>query len=118
VPVARIRPKYEDVRLVNTIFSVDSQIFNSSRLYSAEAHCTPSFDEIAARFPALPDCLPCLQSGLSNEEKMAASFFSGVAFGAALTASGVYHPLSIMRQFQLADFHMLEVFLGATASST
>ncbi|KAK5400775.1 hypothetical protein LTR06_011267 [Exophiala xenobiotica] len=41
---------------------------------------------------------------------------SGVVFGAALTASRVYHPSVIINQFRLADFHMLEVFLTAGAT--
>ncbi|KAK0651115.1 hypothetical protein B0T16DRAFT_73309 [Cercophora newfieldiana] len=49
---------------------------------------------------------------------MATSLLSGVAFGAALTASGVYHPSVILEQLKLADWSMLETFLTATASST
>jgi len=49
---------------------------------------------------------------------MAASLSSGVVFGAALTASGVYHPSVILEQLKLADWSMLETFLTATASST
>ncbi|KAK5290211.1 hypothetical protein LTR99_011112 [Exophiala xenobiotica] len=41
---------------------------------------------------------------------------SGVVFGAALTASRVYHPSVIIHQLRLADFHMLEVFLTAGAT--
>jgi len=49
---------------------------------------------------------------------MASSLLSGTAFGAALTASGVFHPSVILGQFKLADWSMLETFLTATASST
>ena len=49
---------------------------------------------------------------------MATSLLSGMVFGAALTASGVYHPSVILGQFKLADWSMLEIFLSATASST
>jgi hypothetical protein len=42
---------------------------------------------------------------------------SGALFGAALTVSGVYLPTVIIKQMQLRDFHMLQVFLTATASS-
>jgi len=42
---------------------------------------------------------------------------AGAIFGAALTASGVYLPSVIVSQMQLSDFHMLKVFLGASASS-
>jgi len=49
---------------------------------------------------------------------MATSLLSGIAFGAALTASGVYHPSVILGQLKLADWSMMETFLTATASST
>ncbi|MCJ1411070.1 hypothetical protein MMC19_005158 [Ptychographa xylographoides] len=42
---------------------------------------------------------------------------AGVVFGAALTASAVYSPNTIVGQMQLQDFHMLKVFLAASASS-
>ena len=42
---------------------------------------------------------------------------AGLIFGAALTASGVYAPSVIISQMQLKDFHMLTVFLCASASS-
>lgn len=47
----------------------------------------------------------------------AQSSLSGLAFGAALSASRVYIPAVILGQMQLTDFHMLEVFLTASASS-
>ncbi|KAL3422721.1 YeeE/YedE family protein [Phlyctema vagabunda] len=45
------------------------------------------------------------------------SGLAGTVFGAALAASGVYSPSIIISQMQLTDFHMLKVFLGASASS-
>jgi hypothetical protein len=42
---------------------------------------------------------------------------AGALFGAALTASGVYLPTVIIKQMQLRDFHMLQVFLTACAAS-
>ena len=46
-----------------------------------------------------------------------ASLSAGAVFGAALTASRVYLPSVIINQMRLKDFHMLEVFLTASASS-
>lgn len=43
---------------------------------------------------------------------------SGAAFGAALTASGVFQPSVIVSQLKFENFHMLQTFLTATASST
>jgi hypothetical protein len=42
----------------------------------------------------------------------------GALFGAALTASEVYSPNTIVAQLRFEDFHMLKVFLTATASSS
>jgi hypothetical protein len=42
---------------------------------------------------------------------------TGAAFGAALTFSGVYTPSVIISQMQLRNFHMLQTFLTASASS-
>lgn len=42
---------------------------------------------------------------------------AGALFGAALVASGVHLPSVILGQMQLRDFHMLKVFLSASASS-
>ena len=42
---------------------------------------------------------------------------AGAVFGAALTASRVYLPSVIINQMRLQDFHMLEVFLTASAAS-
>jgi uncharacterized membrane protein YedE/YeeE len=48
---------------------------------------------------------------------MLTSTGAGAVFGAALTASRVYPPTVIIRQMQLRDFHMLQVFLIAIATS-
>ncbi|RYO11817.1 hypothetical protein AA0111_g12702 [Alternaria arborescens] len=42
---------------------------------------------------------------------------AGALFGAALASSGVYSPSVIISQMQLANFHMLKVFMAASASS-
>ncbi|KIW90155.1 uncharacterized protein Z519_08798 [Cladophialophora bantiana CBS 173.52] len=42
---------------------------------------------------------------------------AGAVFGVALTMSRVYHPSVIISQMRLTDFHMLEVFLTACATS-
>jgi hypothetical protein len=42
---------------------------------------------------------------------------SGAIFGAAVTASGVYLPSMIVEQMSLREFHMLKVFLTASATS-
>lgn len=46
-----------------------------------------------------------------------ASLLSGAAFGAALVAAGVYQPATIISQLKFQEWHMLQVFLTATASS-
>ncbi|KAK0645516.1 hypothetical protein B0T16DRAFT_327984 [Cercophora newfieldiana] len=43
---------------------------------------------------------------------------SGAAFGAALTASGVYQPSVILSQLEFDNFHMLQAFLAGAAGST
>ncbi|ESZ90755.1 hypothetical protein SBOR_8868 [Sclerotinia borealis F-4128] len=47
----------------------------------------------------------------------ARSVLSGALFGAALTAAGVYSPTVIISQMKLESFHMLKVFLSASATS-
>lgn len=42
---------------------------------------------------------------------------AGFVFGAALTASEIYLRSVIVSQMELEDFHMLNVFLAASASS-
>jgi len=41
----------------------------------------------------------------------------GGIFGAALTASGIYQPSVILSQFQFTNWHMVQTFVAATASS-
>ncbi|CAK7239557.1 MAG: hypothetical protein STHCBS139747_000988 [Sporothrix thermara] len=48
---------------------------------------------------------------------MAATAVTGVAFGAALVASGVYQPAVILDQLSWDNCHMLQAFLTATAAS-
>ncbi|KAH9909049.1 hypothetical protein F4778DRAFT_210621 [Xylariomycetidae sp. FL2044] len=48
---------------------------------------------------------------------MAATFISGIAFGAALAAAGVYQPTVIISQMKLENCHMLETFLVAAGVS-
>ncbi|KAF1978412.1 hypothetical protein BU23DRAFT_651167 [Bimuria novae-zelandiae CBS 107.79] len=43
---------------------------------------------------------------------------AGALFGAALASSGVYLPSVITSQMHLSDFHMVKVFLAASASSS
>lgn len=47
----------------------------------------------------------------------AATAVTGVAFGAALVASGVYQPAVILDQLKWDNCHMLQAFLTATAAS-
>ena len=42
---------------------------------------------------------------------------AGALFGAALKFSRVYMPFIIVSQMKLQSFHMLKVFLGASATS-
>lgn len=46
----------------------------------------------------------------------AATLASGMAFGAALYASGIYRSDLIVAQLRLEDFIMLRIFLTATLS--
>ena len=46
-----------------------------------------------------------------------ANTLSGSIFGATLTAAGVYLPIVIQDQMALKEFHMMKVFLTASASS-
>ncbi|KAF2466574.1 uncharacterized protein BDR25DRAFT_336436 [Lindgomyces ingoldianus] len=43
--------------------------------------------------------------------------FTGMTFGAALTASGVWNPSTIVEQMRFHDFHMLKVFMAASSAS-
>ncbi|KAI1425438.1 hypothetical protein F5Y12DRAFT_375524 [Xylaria sp. FL1777] len=49
---------------------------------------------------------------------MADSLLSGAAFGAALTATGMYEPTVILSQMKLENWHMVQTFLTASAAST
>ncbi|KAF7548593.1 hypothetical protein G7Z17_g6961 [Cylindrodendrum hubeiense] len=46
-----------------------------------------------------------------------ATLLSGAVFGAATVAAGIVQPSTIIAQFKFEDWHMLQTFLGATASS-
>ncbi|KAG9241169.1 YeeE/YedE family protein [Calycina marina] len=48
---------------------------------------------------------------------LATDIVTGAIFGSALTAAGVYQPSVIFSQMQLRSYHMLQVFLGASATS-
>ena len=48
---------------------------------------------------------------------IALNVIAGAAFGVALLSAGVHHPGVIISQLRLHDFHMLKVFLGASACS-
>lgn len=45
------------------------------------------------------------------------NFVTGAAFGAALAASGVYQPSVIISQLKFENWHMIQTFLTAAASS-
>lgn len=45
------------------------------------------------------------------------TLITGAAFGAALTASGVYQPSVIVSQLKFENWHMIQTFLTASASS-
>jgi hypothetical protein len=49
---------------------------------------------------------------------MATALLSGAVFGAALVAAGVYKPSVIISQVKLENYHMVQAFLAAAASST
>ncbi|KAI0107478.1 hypothetical protein GGR51DRAFT_515653 [Nemania sp. FL0031] len=46
------------------------------------------------------------------------AFLSGAAFGAALTATGMYQPSVIVSQMKLENWHMVQTFLIASGAST
>jgi hypothetical protein len=46
-----------------------------------------------------------------------ASLISGAVFGAATVVAGVYSPSVIINQFKFEEWHMLQTFLGAAATS-
>ncbi|ROT38665.1 YeeE/YedE family protein [Sodiomyces alkalinus F11] len=49
---------------------------------------------------------------------MATTLLSGASFGAALVAAGVHQPAVILGQLKFEDWHMLQTFLAAAASSS
>ncbi|EFQ27616.1 YeeE/YedE family protein [Colletotrichum graminicola] len=49
---------------------------------------------------------------------MATTVLSGAAFGASLVAAGVYQPSVIIAQLKFEDWHMIQAFVTAMASST
>ncbi|GAP83559.1 putative family protein [Rosellinia necatrix] len=49
---------------------------------------------------------------------MLSSLLSGAAFGAALTATGMYQPTVILSQMKLENWHMVQTFLTASGTST
>ncbi|VUC28135.1 unnamed protein product [Clonostachys rosea] len=46
-----------------------------------------------------------------------ASFISGAAFGSAMFSAGFHHPSVIIAQLKFENFHMIQAFLTATATS-
>jgi hypothetical protein len=48
---------------------------------------------------------------------MATTLLSGAAFGAAMLAAGFHHPSIVVSQFKFDNFHMIQAFLTATATS-
>jgi hypothetical protein len=57
--------------------------------------------------------IPITRTGIPSAKSLA----SGALFGAAITAAGVYSPAVITGQMNFTDFHMLKVFIAASASS-
>ncbi|KAL8297766.1 hypothetical protein RB597_007182 [Gaeumannomyces tritici] len=54
---------------------------------------------------------------MAKEPSIFPVLLSGAAFGAALTAAGVYQPAVITSQLKLQNWHMMQSFLTATAGS-
>jgi len=50
-------------------------------------------------------------------QTLVTSTLAGAIFGAALSASGVFSPSVIIAQMRFTNFHMLKVFMTASASS-
>ncbi|GAO15672.1 hypothetical protein UVI_02019130 [Ustilaginoidea virens] len=48
---------------------------------------------------------------------MAASVLSGAAFGAAMAAAGFHEPSVVVSQLRFENWHMMQAFLTATATS-
>lgn len=45
------------------------------------------------------------------------TLLTGAVFGAALTSSGVYQPSVIVSQLRFSNWHMIQAFLTAAATS-
>lgn len=78
------------------------------------------FISIAARkfiVDTLPSYAPVILLKKCVNPTMATTALSGVAFGAGLAAAGVYHPAVITSQLKLENWHMIQAFLAAAASS-
>lgn len=48
---------------------------------------------------------------------MAATFLTGAAFGAATMGASFHNPAVVVAQMKFENFHMVQAFLAATASS-
>lgn len=46
-----------------------------------------------------------------------ATILSGAAFGAAMIAAGFHNPAVVITQMKFENWHMVQAFLAATASS-
>lgn len=46
-----------------------------------------------------------------------ATVLSGASFGAAMIAAGFYNPAVVISQLKFENWHMVQAFLAATASS-
>lgn len=46
-----------------------------------------------------------------------ATLLSGAAFGAAMVAAGLHQPSIVVSQMKFENWHMVQTFLAATASS-
>lgn len=46
-----------------------------------------------------------------------AGLLSGAAFGAAMLAAGFHHPSIVISQLKFENYHMIQAFLTATATS-
>ncbi|KAF2760304.1 hypothetical protein EJ05DRAFT_498267 [Pseudovirgaria hyperparasitica] len=80
--------------------------------------CNLAFDKslsfLIVHLQILLSSAPSHPSGMGELWRTA---LCGTAFGAALTYSGVFIPEVIMAQMKFQNFHMMRVFLTATASS-
>jgi hypothetical protein len=46
-----------------------------------------------------------------------ATILTGASFGAAMIAAGFYNPAVVIAQLKFENWHMVQAFLAATASS-